>query len=44
MALAEIEGKSGKKTEARALLQSVEKNARSRGFLLIARKAVEARG
>jgi len=44
LALAEIEAKSGKKTEARALLQSVEKDARSKGYLLIARKAAIDRG
>ena len=44
LALAEIEAKSGKKTEARALLQSVEKDARGKGFLLIARKAAIDRG
>ena len=40
LALAEIEAKSGRKTEARGLFQSVEKDERSKGFLLIARKAV----
>jgi sarcosine oxidase delta subunit len=44
LALAEIEAKSGKKTEARALLQSVEKDARGKGCLLIARKAAIDRG
>ncbi len=44
LALAEAETKSGKKTEGRALLETVEKNARSKGFLLIARRAVIDRG
>ena len=39
LTLAEIEAKSGKKTEARTLLESVEKDARSKGFLLIAHVA-----
>ena len=39
LALAEVEAKSGKKTEARRLFQSVEKDARSKGFLLVARNA-----
>jgi DNA-binding winged helix-turn-helix (wHTH) protein/tetratricopeptide (TPR) repeat protein len=44
LALAEIEAKSGKKAEAHTLFQSVEKDARSKGFLLIARKAASERG
>lgn len=39
LALAEIELKMGKKKDARALLESIEKEGRSKGFLLIARKA-----
>ena len=38
-ALAEIELKMGKKKDARDLLESIEKEGRSKGFLLIARKA-----
>jgi TolA-binding protein len=41
--LARIEAKSGKKTEARALFQSVERDARSKGYLLIAREAAAER-
>lgn len=40
LALAEIEAKSGRKKESQDLLQSVERDARGKGFLLIARKAV----
>jgi len=40
LALAEIEATSGKKKECSSLFQSVEKDPRSRGFLLIARKAI----
>jgi hypothetical protein len=39
LALAEIEGKSGKKKEYQGLFQSIERDARRKGFLLIARKA-----
>jgi tetratricopeptide (TPR) repeat protein len=39
LALAEIKVKSGKKKEAEDLLHSVERDARGKGFLLIARKA-----
>jgi hypothetical protein len=42
LALAGIETRSGKKKEARSLFQSIEKDARSKGFLLIARKASAA--
>jgi eukaryotic-like serine/threonine-protein kinase len=44
LALAEINARSGKKTESIALLKSVEKDARSKGFVLIARKAAANRG
>lgn len=44
LALAEIKAKSGNKAEAKALFQSVEKEARSKGFLLLARKAAAKRG
>jgi hypothetical protein len=43
LALAEIQAKSGHQRDALVLLQSVEKEARSRGFLLIARRATAAR-
>lgn len=42
--LAEIKAKSGNRAEAKALFESVEKDARSKGFLLIARKAAAERG
>jgi DNA-binding winged helix-turn-helix (wHTH) protein/tetratricopeptide (TPR) repeat protein len=44
LALAEIKAKSGKKAEAKTLFQSVEEDARAKGFLLIARKAAAERG
>jgi hypothetical protein len=44
LALAEINARSGKKTESIALLKSVVKDARSKGFVLIARKAAANRG
>jgi hypothetical protein len=39
LALGEIEMKSGKTTAGRARLQTLERDAKARGFLLVARKA-----
>lgn len=39
LALGEIETKSGNTAEGRARLQVLEKDAKAKGFLLIARKA-----
>jgi DNA-binding winged helix-turn-helix (wHTH) protein/tetratricopeptide (TPR) repeat protein len=44
LVLGEIEARSGHKAEAKTLLYSVEKDARSKGFLLIANKAASERG
>jgi len=44
LALGEIEMKSGKTTAGRARLAALEKEARNKGFELIARKAVTGRG
>ncbi len=43
LALAEIEAKSGRKKESLGLFLSVEKDARSKGYLLIAREAAAER-
>ena len=43
LALGEIETKSGQTTIGRAHLQAVERDAKAKGFLLIARKAAAAR-
>ncbi len=43
LALGKIEAKTGKAKESETLLQSVEKDARSKGYLLIARQAAAAR-
>jgi hypothetical protein len=42
LALGEIEIKSGKSASGRARLEALEKDARAKGFGLIAREAAEA--
>jgi hypothetical protein len=44
LTLGEVEMKSGKMISGRVRLNALEKDATSRGFLLIARKAHEAAG
>jgi hypothetical protein len=44
LALAEIEMKSGQTTVGRAHLAAIETDAKTRGYILIARKAATARG
>jgi DNA-binding winged helix-turn-helix (wHTH) protein/tetratricopeptide (TPR) repeat protein len=44
LVLAEIKAKSGNRAEANTLFYSVEKDARSKGFLLIVSKAASERG
>lgn len=44
LVLAEIEMQSGQKAEARAHFTAVEADAKAKGYNLVARKAVLARG
>jgi hypothetical protein len=44
LALAELELKSGKSATSRANFKALERDATSKGFLLIARKAAKERG